>query len=176
MNELIQMTAPSAIALFNTTKAERQSFIDNLMTELESGNVDPLKIHYEIKCIEKILDGLTNTDETKNRANFLNAKKYKEFVLDAAKKYGQKKFDFSNSIVEIKEMGTKYDWSKCGDEKLLQDMAQLTELADKIKNRQELLKLIPEKGLTEVDTDSGETITVYPPAKSSTTGVQITLK
>lgn len=173
MNEL---TTTSILALFETNKEQRQSFISNLMKELDNGNIDPLKVHYQLKCIEKIIEELTNTDEKKNKDGFLIAKRYKALLMDAVGKYGEKKFTFGNSIIEIKEVGVKYDFSKCEDVGLQAMYENQAKLSEAIKKRETLLKSVSEKGMTITDEDTGETYTVYPPSKSSTTSIAITLK
>lgn len=140
------------------------------MDELESGSVDPLQVHYQFKCIEKIIEEMTSTKDGNEIA-----KRYKQLVLDAAEKYGQKEFTFSNSKIKIGEVGSKYDYSKCGDTELAEWNQQAAELKVKIDARQKMLQTVPEKGMTIV-TEAGEGITVYRPAKSSTTAVIVTLK
>lgn len=173
MNEL---TTTSILALFETNKEQRQSFISNLMEELDNGNIDPLKVHYQLKCIEKIIEELTNTDEKKNKDGFLIAKRYKTLLVNAVQKYGEKKFNFFNSIVEIKEVGVKYDFSKCEDVGLQAMYENQAKLSEAIKKRETLLKSVSEKGMVITDQETGETYTVYPPAKSSTTSIAITLR
>jgi hypothetical protein len=172
----LEMTTTSILSLFQTDKAQRQTFIAGVVDSLESGQVDPLKVHVQIKCIEKIIEGLTSTDEKKNKDNLPFAKKYKSLVLEAAEKYGQKEFEFMNSKIKIGETGTKYDYSNCGDVELEAWSKQADELAEKIKARQEMLRTIPQKGMLITNEETGETYQVYPPAKSSTTNITLTLK
>ena len=81
-----------------------------------------------------------------------------------------------NSKVEIKEVGTKYDFSKCGDP-VYEQLEQMAESAkSSLKERSDFLKAIPKSGIPFLDENSGEMITVYPPSKSSTTSIAITLK
>lgn len=159
-----ELTTTSILALFQTDKAQRESFVMDLVSRLESGAVDPLTIHLQAKSMEDVV-------------KLLNANtRYKTAVLEAAQAYGQKSFQFHNAKVEIKETGVKYDYSKCEDPVLNDLLARQAELDDQLKNRQELLKTVSEKGLVITDPETGETYTVYPPAKSSSTNVAITLK
>lgn len=87
-----------------------------------------------------------------------------------------KKFDYRTAKIEEKEVGTKYDWEKCQDTSLNDLLSMQDSLTAKIKERQEFLKTVPEKGLIITDEETGETVTVYRPAKSSTTSVAVTLK
>lgn len=171
-----ELSAASIFSLLETNKQQRQSFIMSLMDELEAGNVDPLKVFYQSKCIEKILDELTNTDEKKNKDGFMIAKRFRQMVLDAAEKHNQKEFDFMNAKIKMTETGTKYDYSKTGDVELLEWQKQAEELKAKIDARQKLLQNVSEKGMIITNEETGETYTVYKPAKSSTSFLTLSLK
>src|SRR5690606_40183557 len=116
-----EMSAPSILSLFETTKEQRKLFVVKVVEALESGSVDPMKIHLQAKCMESIIKDLN--------AN----KAYKDHVLDAAQRYGAKSFDFNNSKVEIKEVGVKYDFSKCGDPVLESLYAKQAEIDAQVK-------------------------------------------
>lgn len=159
-----ELTTTSILSLFETNKEQRQDFAIRVVEALDSGTVDPLKVHLQVKCMEDVVKLLN--DNTR----------YKEYVLTAAQAYGQKSFEFQNSKVEIKEVGTKYDFSK-SDDPVLADMYDKQEkLKADIKARETMLKTISAKGMIITDDQTGETFTVYPPAKTSTTSVAITLK
>lgn len=159
-----ELTTTSILSLFETNKEQRQDFAIRVVEAFDNGMADPLKVHLQVKCMEDII-------------KLLNANtRYKSHVLDAASTYGQKSFEFQNSKVEIKEVGVKYDYSKCGDP-ILEELYNHQEMTEaKIKARETLLKATSEKGMIITDDQTGETFTVYPPAKSSTTSVAITLK
>lgn len=164
MEQQFELTTTSILSLFETTKAERQDFIVRVVEALDSGTVDPLKVHMQTKCMEDIIKGLN--------ANSI----YKTRVLEAAQTYGQKSFEFGHGKVEIKETGVKYDFSKCEDPILVSLYEQQAAIDEQVKQRETMLKTVSEKGLTITDEETGDTFTVYPPAKSSTTNVAITLK
>lgn len=157
-----ELTTTSIIALFQTTKEERQSFALSLISEIESGNVDPLKIHLQVKCMESIIK-LLNENTI-----------YKKALLDAAEKQGQKSFDYHNAKFEIKEVGVKYDYSQCNDPELNGLAGAIDTLDGELKLRQKFLQAVPAKGMEVVVKD--EVVTVYPPSKSSTTSIAVTLK
>jgi hypothetical protein len=156
-----ELTTTNILSLFQTSKEERATFVQDVITRIEEGAADPLKVHLQIKAMEDIVKGL-NGDEL-----------YKACLLSTAEKNGRK-FNFLNAEFSIKEAGTKYDYSHCGDVELLRLHVQAESLAIQIKERQEFLKKC-KPGTTIVDTD-GEVITLYPPIKSSTTTVAVTLK
>lgn len=176
MEQQIELSTTSILSLFETSKEQRQDFISRVVMSVEAGEVDPLKVHLQIKCMEKIIEGITSTDEKKNKESAPLAKRYRKALLEAAEKYGAKEFEFMNSKIKIGETGTKYDYSLCGDPELIEWTAKQNELAEKIKARQELLQNTPVKGVTLVNEETGETYTVYPPSKSSSTSIIVTLK
>lgn len=159
-----ELTTTSILSLFETNKEQRQDFAMRVVDALDEGKVEPLKVHLQVKCMEDIVK-LLNTNT-----------RYKDHVLEAAKVYGEKSFNYSNSKVEIKEVGVKYDFSKCSDPVLTELYTRQNEIEAAVKGRETMLKTISEKGMIITDEESGETFTVYPPAKSSTTSVAITLK
>ena len=163
MENLLDLTPNSVVALFETNKVQRQSFVNMLIESLDNGNVDPLKIHLQVKCMEDIIKQL-NENPT-----------YKESVLSQAQTYASKEFDFINSKISIREVGTKYDFSNCNDTVYNELEAQQNTLKDKIKERADFLKKAPIEGTTIVDSN-GEVVTVYPPSKTSTTSVVVSLK
>lgn len=156
------LTTTSILALFQTTKEERQSFVSDVLSKIESGDVDPLKIHLQVKCTEDVMKLLTSNSI------------YREAVVAEAEKQGKKTFDFHNSKFELKEVGVKYDWSKCNDTTLDLLIMQQERIDFEVKARQDFLKTVPAKGIEIRHED--ELITIYPPAKSSTTNVAVTLK
>lgn len=161
MNDL---TTTSILSLFQTNKSERESFCLDVIDKIDSGNVDPLIIHLQVKCMEDILK-LLNSNDT-----------YRKSVLDACDNRGEKRFDFHNAKFEVKETGVKYDFSKCEDPILNDFLRQQEEIDKNVKDRQAFLKTVPAKGMSLLNEETGEMFIVYPPAKSSTTSVAVTLK
>ena len=172
--ETTQLTTTSIISLFDTSKDERSGFVSDLVNRMVEGEVDPLKVHAQVKSMEDIITRLTVRDEKKN-PNYAQAKVYNDMVLDAAQTYGQKSFQAFNGKFEIKEVGTKYDWSKTEDKVLDQLLAEQKEIDAKVKARQDFLKTVPISGMIVTDESTGDTFKVYPPAKSSTTSVATSL-
>lgn len=150
------------LELFQTTKLQRQSFCMDVISKLEAGEADPLKVHLQVKAMEDLIKQLTDNPV------------YKSYLLDQAAKYG-KRFEYINAQFEVKEMGVKYDYSNCGDGEMAALLLQETELKDKIKKRGEFLKTIPVSGMTIVNENGGEVETIYPPTKTSTTAISVKL-
>lgn len=164
MEQLLEMPATSVLSLFETTKDQRLSFVMSVVDQLQSGDTDPLKVHLHVKMMEEIIKQLN--------ANTI----YKSAILEAAEKYGEKSFSFNNAKVEIKEVGVKYDFSKCEDTILGALYAQQERLDAEIKKRETMLKSVDGKGMLVTDEVTGDTFKVYPPAKTSSTSIAITLK
>ena len=150
------------LSVYEMTKAERGEFVTRLVEKLESGEAEPLKVHKQVKCMEDLIKQITDN------------KDYRKYLLDESAKYG-KSFELHNAKFQVKEAGTKYDYSQCNDPELSILQQQLDELTEKVKNRQKFLQLAPQEGIEVLDQSSGEVYRIYPPAKQSTTTVTITL-
>lgn len=149
------------LSLFETSKAERQEFAIQVTNNLMEGLADPLKVHLQVKCMEDIIKQLTSNSV------------YKDLVVTEAQKYG-KSFEQFNAKFEVKEMGVKYDYSNCEDP-ILRDLEdKLADIEKQLKDRQTMLKTVPESGMEIVCNE--ELVKVYPPSKSSTTTVTVNLK
>ena len=169
-----QLTTTNILSLFETTKAERTTFAIDVVEKLRNEEADPLKIHLQIKAMEEIINSLTNTTEKTNK-NFTLAIDYKNMLLEAAEKHG-KKFQLHNAEFSIKEVGTKYDFSNCEDLGLSELLLKQAEIDAKVKAKQDFLKTVPLSGIVITDEETGDTYKVYPPSKTSTTSVAVSLK
>lgn len=149
------------LALFETNKEQRQTFVEQVIYNIEEGNQDPLKIHLQVKCLEDIIKQLTSHPL------------YKENLITEAQKFG-KSFEHHNAKFEIKEMGVKYDYSNSQDPIYNELIIKKAELDEQIKEREKLLKSVPLSGMQIIVED--ELVTVYPPVKTSTTSITVNLK
>lgn len=154
-----QMTTTAIFSLLETTKEQRSSFVNQVIENLQDGQVNPLKLHQQVKCMEQLLSDLKDREE------------YKELLLEEATKNG-KKFEMHNAEFQIKEAGTKYDYSKCGDSEYADLLIEKVKLDAKVKAREKMLQSLPESGMA--NPENGEML--YPPIKTSTTIVQVSLK
>jgi hypothetical protein len=149
------------LSLFETSKTERQEFAQAVINNAKEGLLNPLKLHLQVKCLEDLIKQITSNPS------------YRELTLDEAYKYG-KTFEHYNAKFEIKEMGVKYDYSVCQDAVYNNLKNKLVVLEDEIKAREKYLKAIPTSGVETLFED--EVVTLYPPAKSSTTSITVNLK
>ena len=158
-----QMSTTSALSLFHTTKKERTSFVQDVVARVTSGEADPELVLITLKCMESIVKEITGNED------------FKACVIAEAEKYG-KRHERYNATLEVKEAGTRYNFEQCGDLELLELYTQRADLDEKIKKREAFIKTIPIEGIEVVLSDTGEIMHVYPPSKSSTTTVAVTLK
>jgi hypothetical protein len=158
-----EMSATSILSLFDTTKEQRRGFIQQVIESVLNGYKNPLDIQVQIKCMEEITKGIYDDPD------------YKRTLVDEAEKYGRKPFEFHNANVQVKEAGTKYDFSNTNDAGWKALDNEMLELKAKLKAREDFLKKLPTEGIDIIDSE-GETYKIYPPSKSSTTTISITLK
>jgi hypothetical protein len=127
------------------------------------GELNPLDIHYQVKAMEDFIKVLTGNT------------RYKDYVLTEGMKHG-KSFEFNGSKMEIKETGVKYDYSNCGDQEWSALEVEINRRKELQKEREKYLKSVPAEGVEIVSNETGEVIKVYPPSKTSTTSIAVTLK
>lgn len=84
---------------------------------------------------------------------------------------GQKTFVQGVELSQA-EVGTKYDYSSSPIWNELE--SQIVELKSKQKEHEDFLKALKSK--TQILTDDGEVIELFPPAKSSSTSIKLTIK
>ena len=149
--------------IFETTKEQRVEFTHQLIERLNNGELDPLKTHLQVKALEDMLETLKNS------------KDYKDAVLNAAVQNG-KEFEYMSAKFNIREVGVKYDYTKCESPAYEEIMADYNDAAKRKKDMEEFLKKVPHSGLDIINGVTGEVTRVYPPAKSSTTSVAVSLK
>ena len=160
----LQINKPMELQqIFETTKEQRTEFTYQLIERLNAGELDPLKTHIQVKALEDMLETL--------KAN----KDYKDAVLQAAVLNG-KDFEYMSAKFNIREVGVKYDYSKCESPQYEEIMAEYNSAAKAKKDMEEFLKKVPHSGLDIINGVTGEVTRVYPPAKSSTTSVAVSLK
>jgi hypothetical protein len=147
----------------HTTTEERTQVVREIFQELLEGRINPMELHIRMKCIDEVVKQLTSMPA------------YKAIILDDAEKHG-KSFQYHNAKVDIREVGVKYDYSGCGSSVLAEMYEKQSSINDAIKELEAYLKPLPSSGLTVVLASTGEVETHYPPAKTSTTSVAVTLK
>jgi hypothetical protein len=169
--------AKSILALFETNKAQRKDFVDDILTRLDEGQVNPLVVQLQVKCMEDILTQLTSTDKEKNK-NLEAAIKYKKHLAEAFTNYaeGQKSFSFHNATFRQMEAGSRWQYENTEDPVLGELYEQQEVLKKKIKERETFLQGLPEDGVTITDENTGQVVRIFRPYKTSTTTIAVNLK
>ena len=160
MNEL-PSTAIGTLRLFASTQTQIDVFSDAIINSVKEGEANPLEVLIQIRALQKVSDRVL--------------KEINDNILKESDKYHENSFEFMGSKVEKAELGTKYDYSVCGDpvfERLEVDALKAN--AD-LKERQEFLKTLKSHIVT-VDELSGEVTKIYPPSKKSTSGLKISIR
>jgi hypothetical protein len=102
-------------------------------------------------------------------------KQYIDFVRDEIAKHGKAANTGFGTKIELAEVGTKYDFSKCEDPKLVDLQSMIEALNADLESRKDFLKTVPLSGLLVTDESTGETYKVYPPNKTSTSSYKVTI-
>jgi hypothetical protein len=146
----------------------------NLLDALMDGEGDVLKVQLQLKAMEDIINTITNTSKKDNK-NYQVAELYKKLLLEAAQKHG-KEFSYQSAEFKIGEFGTKYDYSQCGDTQIMDLLEQQARINEAVKERKAYLNSITKPTDVLLSKEDGEIATIYPPIKTSTTGVSVSLK
>lgn len=155
MNELTVNKIPAS-------KEEQAVLSSAMINSVLDGEIDPIKAVIQAKSLVETL------------TLFLKDKGVNDLVLREVEKYG-KQTSKDGATIAIKEVGSKWDYSECGDPIYNRLSSQKAEIEEKLKEREALLKATREPR-TEVDEETGEVYTVNPPSKSSTTSYSITFQ
>jgi hypothetical protein len=147
----------------HTTKEERSQLVREIFDEVLNGRINPLELHLRLKSAEEVIKQLTGLEP------------YKAILLDEAQKHG-KSFNYQTAKIDIREVGVKYDYSGCGNSELAALYDQQKAIEERIKVIETYHKGLPSAGVQVLVHPHGELETHYPPAKTSTTSVAVTLK
>lgn len=158
-----QMTVTSLTALFPETKSEIKTFAERMVASVVDGYTDPLKVKVQLSAMKKTIEEIESSEEFKNA------------VINEAERYHKEELkDLHNAKIEIKEVGVKYDYSKCGMpeyELVLSDISTLTERKKVLEKRLQTIKG-EEDYICPL---TGEMIKLQQPEKTSSTSVVITI-
>jgi hypothetical protein len=135
----------------------------NIRTQILDGELNPLEAAIILKGMEDMVSTL--------RKDIL----IQDATLQELEKYGAKNVSFGGAKFQIKEVGTTYDFSQCGDPVYCQIKHDADVWAEKVKAREAFLKSVPVGGVTAIDETTGEFLFINPPAKRSRTGYAVTL-
>jgi hypothetical protein len=123
-------TALSALKNLPATKAESRNYVAKLKEEILAGEVNPLHARIFLKSIIDTLQAVCDDKEVK------------EYVMDAASRFGGKSFETNGAKVSIAHK-TTWDYKVCND-------AVWNSLKEQIKIREAILQ-------SGTDASTGET-------------------
>lgn len=147
------------LVLNPTTVAEA---VKQAKDAIMQGTVDPIIAHVNVQKMAKVID------------EYSKDKDVRRIILDEFEKYGAKVITKGDAVIEVAEMGSRYDYTSTNDTKIAELYALRKALDADIKEREQYLKSLPSSGAQVIDSDTGEVTTIYPPAKTSTTWLRTT--
>lgn len=156
-------TALSVINSLPSTYDQIAVFVRKVKDEALSGEYNPLEVLVQLRAVQKALEILNQDDELDQAAQ-------REFD-----KFGQKTVDFNGVKITSQETGVKYDFKQCND--VVWNDYKVNEESYSIqrKARETFLKSLTAP-TTIVDEETGDTMKVNPPSKTSKTKLAVTLK
>lgn len=144
-----------------TKTAIKEMAANAVASVLEQGN--PLQVAEALTAMENFIKEVKETKE------------FKEYVREETSKYGKGYVSPSGAKIEIAEVGSSYDFSQCNDGLLGELEQKLLSAKNAVDERKAFLKNVPQSGLIVTDEQSGDTYTVYKPAKTSQSSYKVTL-
>jgi hypothetical protein len=161
MNNELPQTATEYLTLAPSTQTQIDVFSDGVIQSVQAGEVNPLTVLIQLRAIAKASERIL--------------KEINSNILNEAGKYSENEFEYAGCKLTKAEHGTTYDFSNCGDIQWVTLKAKESILKSSIKDRETFLKAI--KGALEtLDKDSGEVVTLTPPTKKSTSGVNVSIR
>ena len=143
-------------SLTDATKSELNDLASILLELSEGRELDLYIFGKKIEYLSKVIQEVTH-----------------EYSLSEAEK--MKGESIYNSKVEVKDVGVKYDYSKCNYAPYDTLLSNKKELETEIKGVEALLKSI-NKPTTIVDEETGDVMNVSPPLRTSKTSIVLTIK
>lgn len=140
-------------------KEALEMFVNKTVDAVKSGNENPLTLAVKLKYIELSLDGIRRGIEDE--------------LLREHAKHGSKSIEMLGFKIDQSEVGARYDFSNCNDQKLFDLENEEKALSEKIKKRKEYLKAI--QGHEQLVDDDGVVTVVAQPIKTSKTSLKFTL-
>jgi hypothetical protein len=151
-----------ALSIINempSTLSQVKSFVHMVKNEVLSGEINKLQFLAQLKAIEVCIDSL-RTDKDIDRA-----------IVDEFDREGINILDTQFASFKKGEFGTRYNYDNCNDQKLKELNQKYKMIGEELKARENWLKSLKEESYLD---DTGEVI--YPPSKTSTTKISVTLK
>lgn len=161
MNEQLPQTATEYLTLGPSTQTSIDLFSDGVIQSVQAGEVNPLAVLVQIRAMEKAFERVL--------------KEIKDNIMTEAGKYPEKEFEYNGNKITKAEHGTTYDYKNCGDPVYEQRLKIVEEASKQLKERAEFLKAVKEP-FSLLDEGTGEVVTITPPTKKSTSGLNVSIR
>jgi hypothetical protein len=157
MNSEAPSNPVSLLRLGASTSLQIDVFSDGIIQAVKQGEISAIEVLVQLKAFDK--------------ASGRILKEIQEHFVREAEKYPENSFTFNGNKIEKTEVGVKYDYSVCQDTEWERAHADEETAASKRQEREKFLKALTKP---VVDPDTGAHI--YPPNKTGTTSLKVTIK
>ena len=151
----------SALRIMPSTKQQIEFFSNAIVNSVQNGEANAIEVLVILRALEavskKVLSEIKGNIDT------------------ASDKYSEKSFEVFGARIEKADTHTEYDYATSGDKEWEQFSVYEKTAAANRKDREKFLRAL--KGpISCYDEESGETWTIKPPLKRSTSGLKVFLK
>ena len=160
MHQLPQ-TPTELLTLMASTSTQIDVFSDGVIESVQRGEINPLTVLIQLRAMEK--------------ASGRILKEIAPNLLKESDMYPGNEFEYLGNKITKAEHGTKYDFSVCGDPAWEQYDFDVQSATAHRKDRETFLKAL-KSPITTLDERSGEIVTISPPTKKSTSGLNVSIK
>lgn len=154
-------TAIGTLKLMPENTQQIARFSKMLIEDVQNGTVNPLELLVMLRALEAVSETVRES--------------IKHNIEAAADKYSEKSFDVLGARVEKSEVGVKYNYETCGDPEWERYSVDERTAAGNRRGREEFLRTLREP-VSLYNPETGETWTIKPPLKRSTSGLKVFLK
>ncbi len=160
MHQLPQ-TPTELLTLMASTSTQIDVFSDGVIESVQRGEINPLTVLIQLRAMEK--------------ASGRILKEIAPNLLKESDMYPGNEFEYLGNKITKAEHGTKYDFTVCGDPAWEQYDFDVQSATAHRKDRETFLKAL-RSPITTLDERSGEIVTISPPTKKSTSGLNVSIK
>lgn len=155
-------TSPTEyLTMAPSTSVQVDVFSDSVIQSVQAGEVNPLTVLVQLRAFEKASERIL--------------KEIKDNIMREADKYPGNEFEYTGNKLTKAEHGTKYDYSQCGDPEWYALKIREGQLKSSLTERETFLKAL-KSDLETLDKASGEVVTLHPPTKKSTSGLNVSIR
>ena len=147
------------LGLMASTSTQIDIFSDGIIQAVKEGEINPITVAVQLKAMKTASERI--------------AKEISPELMTEVSKYPEANFEFMGNKISKAEHGTKYDFSKCNHPRWNELTAEIEELTKELKATENFLKAIKEP-LEVILGD--EVLIVTPPTKTSTSGINISIR